>query len=160
MKFFKKNHHLTAVCNGRCAPLSDIPDEVFASGMLGVGVAIHPTGDHFCCPVGGTVQSVADSQHAYTILSEDGPELLIHIGVDTVQLRGEGFNPLVLPGQRVRAGDPLADVDLQKITDRGLSTVTAVLITNHEDIEILEYGYGQVAGGKTPILTYRTAKKG
>ena len=160
MKLFKKNYHLTAVCDGRCAPLSEIPDEAFASGMLGLGVAIHPTGSHFCCPVSGTVQSVSDSRHAYTLLSEDGLELLVHIGVDTVELKGEGFTPLVLPGQRVRAGIPLAEVDLQKIHDRGLSSVTAVLITNPEEIEILEYGYGQVTGGETPILTYRAAKKG
>ena len=160
MKLFKRNKQLLSVCDGSCAELSQIPDEAFSSGMLGQGVAVFPKSNRFFSPVNGRVESIAESRHAYTILSEDGPELLIHIGVDTVQLRGEGFNPLVLPGQRVRAGDPLADVDLQKITDRGLSTVTAVLITNHEDIEILEYGYGQVAGGKTPILTYRTAKKG
>ena len=119
MKFFQKKRSLTAVCDGRCAELSQMPDEAFASGMLGQGVAVFPEGNRFYAPVGGRIESIAESKHAYTVLSEDGLELLIHIGVDTVELKGEGFTPLVREGQTVRAGDPLADADLNSIADRG-----------------------------------------
>ena len=106
------------------------------------------------------MESIAESRHAYTILSEDGLELLIHIGVDTVELKGEGFTPHTKEGAAIRAGEPLADADLKLISDRGFSTVTAVLITNHEEIEITEQRYGEVTGGRDAILTYRIVEKG
>lgn len=160
MKLFKRNKQLLSVCDGSCAELSQIPDEAFSSGMLGQGVAVFPKSNRFFSPVNGRVESIADSRHAYTILSEDGLELLIHIGVDTVELKGEGFTPLTKEGAAIRAGEPLADADLKLISDRGFSTVTAVLITNHEKIEITEQRYGEVTGGRDAILTYRIVEKG
>ncbi len=160
MKLFKRNKQLLSVCDGSCAELSQIPDEAFSSGMLGQGVAVFPKSNRFFSPVNGRVESIAESRHAYTILSEDGLELLIHIGVDTVELKGEGFTPHTKEGAAIRAGDPLADADLKLISDRGFSTVTAVLITNHEKIEITEQRYGEVTGGRDAILTYRIVEKG
>ena len=160
MKFFKRNSQLLAVCDGRCAELSQMPDEAFASGMLGQGVTLFPEGDRFFSPVNGRVESIAESKHAYTILSDDGLELLIHIGVDTVELKGEGFTPLVSEGQTLRAGSPIADADLRKIADRGFSTATALLVTNPEKIEITEHRYGAVKGGKDAALSYRIVQKG
>ena len=113
MSLFQKNHQLLAVCNGNAQSLANVPDEAFASGMLGQGVTVFPTGGRFVSPVAGRIESIAESRHAYTILSEDGLELLIHIGVDTVELKGECFTPLVKEGQTVRVGDALADADLQ-----------------------------------------------
>ncbi len=160
MKLFKRNKQLLSVCDGSCAELSQIPDEAFSSGMLGQGVALFPKANRFFSPVNGRVESIAESKHAYTILSEDGLELLIHIGVDTVELKGEGFTALTDEGAAIRAGDPLADADLKLISDKGYSTVTAVLITNHEKIEITDQRYGEVTGGKDAILTYRIIEKG
>ncbi len=160
MKLFKRNHTLTAICDGRCAPLSEMPDEAFASGMLGQGVTVFPTGGRFVSPVAGRIESIAESRHAYTILSEDGLELLIHIGVDTVELKGECFTPLVKKGQTVRVGDALADADLKQISDRGFSTATALLITNPEKIEITDQRNGSVKGGKDALISYRVVQKG
>ena len=160
MKLFKRNKQLLSVCDGSCAELSQIPDEAFSSGMLGQGVAVFPKSNRFFSPVNGRVESIAESRHAYTILSEDGLELLIHIGVDTVELKGEGFTSLTKEGVAIRAGEPLADADLKLISDRGFSTVTAVLVTNHEKIEITEQRYGEVTGGRDAILTYRIVEKG
>ncbi len=160
MKIFKRNKQLLSVCDGSCAELSQIPDEAFSSGMLGQGVALFPKSNRFFSPVNGRVESVAESKHAYTVLSEDGLELLIHIGVDTVELKGEGFTSHVREGMPIRAGEPLADADLKLISDKGFSTVTAVLITNHEKIEITEQRYGEVTGGKDAILSYRIVEKG
>ncbi len=160
MKLFQKNHTLLAICDGRCAPLSEMPDEAFASGMLGEGVTVFPTSGRILSPVSGKIESVAESRHAYTILSEEGLELLIHIGVDTVEMKGEGFTAHVKTGERVRAGAPLADADLSKISERGFSTAVAVLITNPEKIKITDQRHGAVKGGKDALLSYRTAQKG
>ena len=78
MMFFKRNKQLLAVCDGKCAELAQIPDEAFSSGMLGQGVALLPTSGAFFSPVSGRVESIAEGKHAYTILSEDGLELLLH----------------------------------------------------------------------------------
>ncbi len=160
MKLFRKNHTLLAICDGRCAPLSEMPDEAFASGMLGEGVTVFPTTGRFFTPVSGKIESIAESRHAYTMLSEDGLEILLHIGVDTVEMKGDGFTPLVKAGQQVRAGDPLADADLSRISDRGFSTATALLITNPEKIEITDLRHGAIKGGKDVLLSYRPVKKG
>ena len=160
MKLFKRNQTMLAICDGRCAPLSEMPDEAFASGMLGQGLTVFPTGGRFVSPVSGRIESIAESRHAYTVLSEDGLELLIHIGVDTVEMKGEGFTPLVKAGQTVRAGDPIADADLRKISDRGFPTATALLITNPEKIEITDQRSGMVKGGHDTLISYRIVQKG
>ena len=160
MIFFKKNKHLLSVCDGRCAPLSEIPDEAFSSGMLGEGVAIFPASGRFLSPVNGRVDSIAESLHAYTLRADDGTEILLHIGVDTVTLKGEGFRALVSEGDAVRAGAPLAEVDLGLIARRKLSTATALLITNPDEIEITEQRYGKVTAGRDTVLSYRTVQKG
>ena len=160
MTFFKRNKQLLSVCDGRCAPLSEIPDEAFSSGMLGEGVAILPSANRFLSPVNGRVESIAESRHAYTIRSEDGLEILIHIGVDTVSLKGEHFRALVQEGEAVRVGTPIAEADLAEIAKKGLPTVTALLITNYEEIEITDQRYGHVTGGQDPVLLYRTVQKG
>ena len=160
MKFFKQNKHILSACDGKCAELSTIPDEAFSSGMLGQGVALFPTNGRFYSPVNGRIENIAESKHAYTILSDDGLELLLHIGVDTVELKGDGFSPLINEGDSVRAGDPIVDVDLQKIESHQRPTVTALLITNHEKIEIINQQYGEIKGGKDIVLSYRIVQKG
>lgn len=160
MKLFRKNRTLLAICDGRCAPLSEMPDEAFASGMLGVGVTVFPSSGRILSPVSGKIESIAESRHAYTILSEDGLEILLHIGVDTVEMRGDGFISSVRAGQMIRAGEPLAEVDLQRIADRGFSTAVALLVTNPEKIQITDQRHGRITGGKDTLLTYRLAEKG
>ena len=160
MTFFKRNKQLRSVCDGRCAPLSEIPDEAFSSGMLGEGVALLPASNRFLSPVDGQVIAIAESLHAYTLRADDGTELLIHIGVDTVKLKGEGFRALVRAGDKSRAGAPLAEAELGWIAQQGLSTATALLITNPDEIEITERRFGSVTGGKNAVLSYRTVQKG
>ena len=158
MFFSKKKRCLAAVCDGRVMPLSEMPDEAFASGILGVGYAIEPRGGQICSPVHGVVESVADAKHAYTIQSEDGLDILVHIGVDTVELKGEGFIPLVKTGDHVRVGEPLAGVDCELIRARKLCTYTAVLIGNPERAENMEYQYGEAKLGD-PVMRFCLAGK-
>ncbi len=160
MKLFKKKNELFAVCKGRAIPLSQVPDEAFASEMLGKGFAIEPSDRDFYSPVRGKVASIADSKHAYTLLSDDGHDILVHIGVDTVEMKGEGFESLVKEGQSIQVGDPLARADLEAIRKKGFPAVTSVLVTDAETIENIEYQFGAVSGGKDAVMSYRNCKKG
>ena len=155
MLFSKKERTILAVAHGRAVPLSDVPDEAFASGMLGVGVAIIPSAGTICAPVDGRIETVAESRHAYTILSDDGLDILVHIGIDTVGLGGEGFLPMVNAGDRVHAGDVIARVDLELLRRRGLPTHIPVLVTNPDRVASPAYLYGDTVGGKTVTVRYR-----
>ena len=155
MNLFSKKHSLLAVCNGRAADISEIPDEALSSGMLGLGYGIDPSDGLFCSPVDGRVESIAESLHAYTIVTSSGLDLLLHIGVDTVTLGGKGFTPLVKKGAAVQAGTPLVQVDLDLIREAGLPTFSAVLITDTDRLGKTDYQFGQVAVGKDAVMTFR-----
>ena len=116
-----------------------IPDETFASGVLGDGVGIQPDDDKVVAPFDGTISSVADSQHAIGIES-NGMEMLIHVGVDTVNMQGDGFTCLVKEGDEVKAGQTLIIFDRAKIKAAGYSDTVAVLLTNSDDLEGVECG--------------------
>ncbi len=160
MLFEKKEIRLMAVCNGKCAPLSEFPDEAFAGGMLGVGVAILPTDSKFYAPIDGKILSVAETGHAFTVESSNGLDILIHIGVDTVSMGGEGFSPTVREGERVRAGNLLCTADLSQIASRGLPTVTALVVANPEKIKDTEFFYTTVTAKKDAVMTFRLREKG
>ena len=117
----------------------EIPDETFASGVLGDGVGIQPSDDKVVAPFDGTISSVAESQHAVGI-EANGMEMLIHVGVDTVNMKGDGFTCLVKEGDAVKAGQPLIIFDRAKIKAAGYSDTVAVLLTNSDDLEGVECG--------------------
>ena len=154
-----KTECLIAPCSGKTVPLSAVPDEVFANGILGEGIAIEPAEGHFFAPVDGTVSSVADARHAYTVLSDAGVDVLVHIGVDTVCLAGEGFVSHVSAGERVRAGQLMAEADIDLIRSRGLSAICSVVVTEPDKIENIEYKPGNCTGGKDAIMCYRVAER-
>ena len=116
-----------------------IPDDTFASGVLGDGVGIEPADELVVAPFDGTISSVAESQHAVGIES-NGMEMLIHVGVDTVNMQGDGFTCLVKEGDAVTAGQPLIRFDRAKIKAAGYSDTVAVLLTNSDDLEGVECG--------------------
>ena len=155
---FNKRRYLYAVARGKTDSVEKIPDEAFSSGMLGIGYSIEPQDGTFFCPVSGKIGNIAPSGHAYTLTTKDGVDVLVHIGVDTVSLGGDGFTPMVSSGQSVRAGDVLANVDLSKIKNKGLPTVTAVLITNPELTENIEYDFGQAQGAQDAVISYKLRK--
>lgn len=126
----KMKEAIVSPMRGRVIPLENVPDSVFSDRILGDGCAIEPTDGAVYSPVNGTVTSIADSLHAYGFLSEDGQEVLVHVGIETVSLKGEGFVSHVKVGDRVRVGDRVADVDLSVLEKHGLSSITPVLICN------------------------------
>lgn len=121
---------------GRVLPLSEVPDAMFAEQTMGPGVAIEPTGDTVVAPADGTVTTLFPTGHAVGITLADGTELLIHIGIDTVKMQGEGFTPHVQQGAQVRQGDPLVTFDADRIREAGLATITPVIVVNNENATI------------------------
>ena len=115
---------------GKVKDLSEVEDEVFSSGMLGNGIAIEPTNGQVNSPVDGIVTTVFPTKHAIGVTTDDGVEILIHIGMDTVELNGEGFESFVKQNERVKKGDLLIRVNLDKIKAAGLSMITPIVVTN------------------------------
>ena len=149
---------VTAPFSGTLVPLSEVPDETFASGVLGEGIAIEPSDGLFCSPVDGAVETIAETKHAIGFAADNGLEILVHVGLETVSLNGEGFEILVKEGDRVKAGQPVAKADLALIRERGLKTITSIVLTGGADDMELHCAEGIAAAGKTPVLTL-TAKE-
>jgi PTS system beta-glucosides-specific IIC component len=123
----------TAVA-GKVVGLDDVPDKVFASRALGEGVGIIPSNGTIVAPVSGVLATVAATGHAYGIKTDDGVEVLVHVGIDTVRLKGEGFTVNVAKGERVVAGDVLATVDLEAVKAAGYDPMTIIVVTNTKNI--------------------------
>jgi glucose-specific phosphotransferase system IIA component len=167
LKMFKKkaaiNRHpgeIFATQDGTAVPLSEVPDEVISAGILGDGAAIVPSSGKVVMPVDGTVTSIAKTKHAFCIQSSDGLELLIHIGVDTVQLGGRGFKVFVKEGEYVLAGTQIGDVDLELLKEHDISSHTAILISNPGDFSKITPAYTDVEAGASTVIKYdsQTAK--
>ena len=124
---------------GKVIPMEEIPDETFASGVLGEGVGVVPTAGVVVAPFDGEVTSVFDTKHAIT-LEANGMELLIHVGINTVSMNGEGFTALVQDGDKVKAGQPLLNFDVSKIKAAGCNETVVVMLTNAEDLDGVSCG--------------------
>lgn len=131
---------VTAPFSGTLVPLSEVPDETFASGVLGEGIAIEPSDGLFCSPVDGTVETIAETKHAIGFAADNGLEILVHVGLETVSLNGEGFEILVKEGDRVKAGQPVAKADLALIRERGLKTITSIVLTGGDIAAVMTIG--------------------
>lgn len=129
----KKEVELKAVVDGIIKDLKNVEDEVFSKGFLGEGLAIVPSSNNFYAPVDGELSSVFPTGHAFGIKTDSGAEVLIHIGIDTVQMQGDGFKLNVEQGQKVKAGDLLVICDIDNIKNKGYKTDTIIIITNSDD---------------------------
>lgn len=122
-----------ATSSGQLITMEDLPDPVFAAGVMGPCVGIKPREGVVYAPVGGVVTLTTNTLHALGLRSDDGIEVLIHVGVDTVNMRGDGFYGFVAEGQRVVAGEPLVVMNLDKIAAAGYSDVVISVVTNSDD---------------------------
>lgn len=128
---------------GEVIPLADIGDGVFSDAVLGQGCGIQPKDETVYAPVNGTVTNIADTKHAVGILSDDGVEILIHVGMDTVDMNGDGFQVLIKADQKVKCGQPLLKFSMEKIKAAGHPSTTAFIVTNSDDyseIKVLQTG--------------------
>lgn len=132
---------------GQVIALEEVSDPAFAQGILGAGAAIVPVEGKLYAPVNGTVAAAFHTGHAIGIQSENGMEILIHVGIDTVNLKGDGFELLVGQGDQVCVGQPLMTFDLDKITAAGYETTTMVLVTNAQTFGTMK----QLSNGSTEV---------
>ena len=127
--------------HGEILPLSNVKDAAFSQGILGKGLAIEPDQGEVVSPVNGVITTLFPTYHAIGITADSGVEILIHVGMDTVQLEGTHFHPVIQQGERVTVGQKLLEFDMEEIRKAGYSLITPVVITNSSQyLDILETG--------------------
>ncbi|MDR3411189.1 MAG: phosphoenolpyruvate--protein phosphotransferase [Formivibrio sp.] len=143
---------IRAPLSGVVVPLDSIPDPVFAQKMVGDGVSIDPTSNEVLAPVAGTVTQLHHAHHALAITADNGVEVLIHIGLDTVLLKGQGFTPLVAQGDRVECGQAVLRFDVEYVASHARSLLTEVIITSGDKVAFMKPASGLVEAGKSVLL--------
>lgn len=157
--FFKKKKEnslrLVSAVSGKSIPLCEVPDPVFAEKMAGEGIAIDTTGDVVVAPADGELTLVFGTKHAFAMTLDNGIELLVHIGLDTVSLNGEGFEQLAEQGTRIKAGTPIIKVDREFVQSKGISLITPILITNPDvTTSITPIENIETIAGETVVIDY------
>ena len=150
---------ICAPLTGKAVPLSEVPDPVFSGKVLGDGVAVIPSDGKILSPVDGEIESVAETGHAYGFSTENGLEILVHVGLETVSLKGECFKVYVKEGDKVKKGDLVAEVDLAYLAERNINPITPVLICSDTDGQKLICADGAVEAGKTEVLMLCAAEE-
>ncbi len=130
-----KQEKLVSPLNGDVVKLEDVPDEVFASGAMGKGIAINPSEGVILAPADAEVTLVFPTGHAIGLRTNNGAEILIHVGMDTVSLEGKGFKTFVTAGDKVKTGQKLLEFDIKTIQDAGLPIITPIIVTNTPDFD-------------------------
>lgn len=149
----KKIKFLKAYLSGKVIPVTEVEDEVFSSKMMGDGIAIHPTSNVVVAPSDGIVTMVMlPSKHAVALKLNNDMEVLIHVGIDTVSMAGEGFEVFVKEGEKVKLGDPLIKFDEKLISESGFSNVTMMIVTNSDEFVNLNFSVGIDAIEKETII--------
>ncbi|WP_085991625.1 PTS sugar transporter subunit IIA [Oceanobacillus senegalensis] len=151
----KKEEKLVASMNGKVVKLEDVPDPVFNQKMMGEGIAVEPSEGEVFSPVDGKVLQIPDSKHAIGLETDQGTEILLHVGLETVALEGKGFTPNVNVGDKVSAGQSLMTFDLEFIRENASSVITPMVITNSKDIdkEISLAEEPEAKAGETVLIT-------
>ncbi|QED46840.1 PTS sugar transporter subunit IIA [Cytobacillus dafuensis] len=151
--FKKRKLQIFAPVNGEVLSLDKVPDPVFSEKMMGEGVAIMPDEGNIHAPIEGTVILMPDTKHAIGIRSKDGTEILIHIGLETVSLKGNGFNTHVIMGDSISIGQLLIEVDWSYLKEHAESIITPIVITNSSDRVIQFENIKQGFAGETVLMT-------
>lgn len=143
---------MIAPFDGEVVALKDVPDEAFSSGVVGDGLAIKPTSNIVLAPATGSVVKIFDTNHAFCIETDNGVEIIVHMGIDTVALGGKGFKRLVEEGADVKVGQPILELDLEYLNANAKSMISPVIVSNVDDFDqIAEQVTGEVVGNKTVI---------
>ncbi|GIN59668.1 putative phosphotransferase enzyme IIA component YpqE [Lederbergia ruris] len=149
-----KTIELKAFASGNIVPIENVPDPVFSQKLMGDGIAILPDEGRFVAPVDGEIIQVFPTKHAVGIKTMNGTEILIHIGLETVSMNGEGFTSHVKEGEKVKSGDILVTVDLEKVKENAKSIVSPIVIMDPENMESIDKPIlsGKVLANKEVIL--------
>lgn len=156
--FFKKNQggpNIYAPFTGKVIPLEEVPDQMFAQKLMGDGLAFVLEDDTLYAPCDAEIKLIAATKHAIGLLNKDGVEMLIHVGLDTVNYQGKGFEVYVKKDQKVKKGEPLLKVDRQFFEEQGVCLITPCIITNHQNFQLDFHHMNETVNCKeTLIITY------
>ena len=145
-----------APISGEVVSLVDVPDTAFASRAVGEGVAIRPTGNVVVAPCDGELANIFKTNHAFAMITDSGAEIIVHVGVETVKLRGQGFKRLAQSGTRVRAGEPILELDLAYLDANAVSILSPVVLSNAEQFtQITDVASGTVVAGKSILFKFK-----
>lgn len=143
---------LLSPMTGTAVPLEQVPDSAFSHKLLGDGIALLPEDGILVSPVDGCLSAIARTRHAYIFTTPEGLEILVHVGVQSVGLQGRGFHPLVKVGESVRAGQPVAEVDLLLLRKKGVPLYTPVVLCEGAEGRAMEVFSGAMEAGTTPLI--------
>lgn len=144
-----------APLTGEIVNIEDVPDVVFSEKIVGDGVAIRPTGNKIVAPVDGVIGKIFETNHAFSMESKEGVELFVHFGIDTVELKGEGFNRVGQEGQTVKRGDTVIELDLELLEAKAKSVLTPIVISNMDEVTHMEKKSGEAVAGESVVLVIR-----
>ena len=144
-----------APLSGELVPIEEVPDVVFAEKIVGDGIAIKPSGNKMVAPCDGTIGKIFETNHAFSIESDSGLELFVHFGIDTVELKGEGFTRIAREGQQVKKGDTIIEFDLALLETKARSTLTPVVISNMDEVKEVLKQSGAVTLAEDVIMRVR-----
>ena len=144
----RKVREIKSPVDGEVVSLESVNDEVFSQKLVGDGVAIKPISDIFTAPITGKVIKIFSTNHAYSIKSDKDLEVMVHIGLDTVELNGAGFKRLVKEGDAVTCGDPIISVDME-VLKQAKDTITPIIISDSSDVKSVEKNFNIVKAGDT-----------
>lgn len=148
----KADHNIYAPVNGTTMALENVKDEVFSSKMLGDGIAFIPEGNTVCIPCHGTITTIADTKHAFGIVMENGMEVLVHVGLDTVNLNGEGFEALKSVNDKVAPGDEILKIDLDVMKEHDIDLTTMLILSNDNGCKYEIKGSGEAVNAGADIV--------
>lgn len=143
---------IIAPLSGEIIAIEDVPDVVFAEKIVGDGIAIRPTGNKMVAPCDGEIGKIFETNHAFSLESDTGIELFVHFGIDTVELKGEGFTRIAQEGQKVKMGDTIIEFDLEFLSKKAKSILTPVVISNMDEIKELQKMSGSVEVATDAVL--------
>ncbi len=149
--FKAKKQVIQSPTDGQLVELESVPDEVFSMKLAGDGLAIIPISNTFVAPVSGTLTKVFLTNHAFSIQTNSGLEVLVHIGLDTVNLRGEGFNRLAQEGASVSVGDPIISADIEFIKSKGKNIITPIVVNHEKELTLSTFNERTVREGESIV---------
>lgn len=144
-----------APISGEIVNIEDVPDVVFSEKIVGDGVAVSPIGNKIVAPVDGVIGKIFETNHAFSMESKEGVELFVHFGIDTVELKGEGFTRIAQEGQSVKRGDTVIEFDLALLESKAKSVLTPIVISNMDEISCIVKKSGEVVAGESVVLALK-----
>lgn len=154
--FFKKTPqkktNIIAPISGTIVTLESVPDKVFSEKIVGDGIAIQPNGKKIVAPITGKIGTIFKTMHAFSIIEQNGIELFVHFGIDTILLKGKGFKQIAKDNQYIKMGETVIEYDLKFLQKYAKSTITPIVISNMDKIKKIKKYSGNTISGKTIIM--------